>query len=135
MDDLADLLAIPVARIIEVRPDKEIVLDQAFIPSCLDARASQALSGFLRELEGLLAHRMEALAGRLSEAGGARGVADVSDFMLLAVVNRMLPQVRHLRNIENLHPSACSRYAPGWRGTVSVHVNGKTGTGIPTLYP
>lgn len=73
VDDLADLLAIPVARIIEVRPDKEIVLDQSFIPSCLDVRAAPALSGFLRELEGLLAHRMEALAGRLSEAGGAAG--------------------------------------------------------------
>ncbi|UWQ56384.1 type VI secretion system baseplate subunit TssK [Leisingera caerulea] len=123
VDDLADLLAIPVARIIEVRPDKEIVLDQAFIPSCLDVRAAPALNGFLRELEGLLAHRMEALAGRLSEAGGARGVADVSDFMLLTVVNRLLPQVRHLRNIENLHPERLFTLCAGLAGELSVFMS------------
>lgn len=104
VDDLADRLSIPVARIIEVRADKEIILDQSFIPSCLDVRAAPALSGFLRELEGLLAHRMEALSGRLAEGGNARGTAEVSDFMLLMVVNRMLPVVRHMAKIENLHP-------------------------------
>lgn len=115
VDDLADLLAIPIARIIEVRADQEIILDQAFIPSCLDIRAAPALSGFLRELEGLLGHRMEALAGRLAEAGGARGVADISDFMLLTVVNRSLPLVRHMAQVENLHPedlfAACGMLA------------------------
>ena len=123
VDDLADLLAIPVARIIEVRPDQEIVLDQAFIPSCLDVRAAPALSGFLRELEGLLAHRMEALAGRLAEAGGARGVADVSDFLLLTVVNRTLPMVRHLRQIENLHPERLFTLLTGLAGELSVFMS------------
>lgn len=119
VDDMADLLAIPVARIIEVRSDKEIILDQAFIPSCLDVRAASVLRDFLRELEGLLAHRMEALSGRLAEAGSARGVADVSDFMLLSVVNRMLPMIRHLRQIENLHPERLFMLCAGLAGELS----------------
>lgn len=120
VDDLADRLAIPVARIIEVRPDKEIVLDQSFIPSCLDSRAAQPLDGFVRELEGLLSHRMQALAGRLSEGGAARAVAEVSDFLLLTVINRMLPQVRHMTNIENLHPENLFRTCAGLAGELSV---------------
>lgn len=120
VDDLADRLAIPVARIIEVRPDKEIILDQAFIPSCLDVRAAQPLDGFVRELEGLLSHRMQALAGRLSEGGAAKGVAEVSDFLLLTVINRMIPVIRHMTAIENLHPEDLYRTCVGLAGELSV---------------
>jgi type VI secretion system protein ImpJ len=120
VDDLADRLAIPVARIIEVRPDKEIILDQSFIPSCLDVRAAPALDGFVRELEGLLSHRMKALAGRMSEGGGARGAAEVSDFMLLTIVNKTLPVIRHMTSIENLHPEDVFRTCAGLAGELSV---------------
>ncbi|MFT6675199.1 MAG: type VI secretion system protein ImpJ [Sulfitobacter sp.] len=109
VDDLSDMLVIPIARIIEVRPDKEVLLDRSFIPSCLDIRAAPALAGFISELEGLLAHRMKALAGRLSENGPARGTADISDFLLLMTVNRALPMMRHFANIENLHPETAYR--------------------------
>ncbi|MBP1852495.1 type VI secretion system baseplate subunit TssK [Rhizobium halophytocola] len=104
LDDLSDQLVIPIARIIEVRQDREIVLDRAFIPACTDARAAPPLHGFLRELEGLLSHRAEALAGRLNQNGAAKGVAEISDFLLLISVNRALPTVRHLLAVENAHP-------------------------------
>lgn len=119
VDDLADLLAIPIARIIEVRPDKEVVLDRAFIPSCVDVRAAPALAGFISELEGLLSHRMQALAGRLSESGPARGTADISDFLLLICVNRALPVFRHFANIENLHPETAYRAAVALAGELA----------------
>ena len=105
VDDMADKLVIPVARIIEVRPDREVILDGGFIASCLDVRAAAPLSAFLRELEGLLSHRMTALSGRLSEGGGSRAVAEITDFLLLMCVNRTLPMIRHLATIENVHPA------------------------------
>jgi len=52
VDDLADRLVIPIARIVEVRPDQEVILDKTFIPSSLDVRAAGPLAGFLQELEG-----------------------------------------------------------------------------------
>ena len=104
VDDLAESLVIPVARIIEVRSDKEVVVDKAFMPSCIDIRAAEPLSGFARELEGLLSHRLTALSGRLSEGGPAKAAAEISDFLLLMVVNRALPTLRHLVSIENVHP-------------------------------
>ena len=109
VDDLSDRLAIPIARVIEVRSDREVVLDKGFIASSLDARAAPPLIGFLRELEGLLTHRATALSGRLSESGATRGVAEISDFLLLMVVNRMLPVFRHLLTLENMHPASIYR--------------------------
>ncbi|MEM1431500.1 MAG: type VI secretion system baseplate subunit TssK [Pseudomonadota bacterium] len=122
VDDLADKLAIPVARIIEVKPDKEVVLDSAFIPSCLDIEAAQPLSGFVRELEGLLGHRMTALAGRLGDSGPAKGVAEISDFLLLISVNRALPLVRHMANIENVHPEAFYRLCSALAGELASYM-------------
>ena len=104
VDDLSDRLVIPVARIIEVKPDKEVVLDKSFMPSCIDMRAAAPLRGFVRELDGLLSHRMTALAGRLSEGGATKGAAEISDFLLLMCVNRMKPKIHHYNQIENLHP-------------------------------
>lgn len=103
-DELADQLLIPIARIIEVKPDKEVVLDRGFIATCTDIRAAPPLAEFLRELEGLLGHRAQALSGRLSDIGRAKAAAEIADFLLLICVNRALPEARHLSTIENVHP-------------------------------
>ena len=105
VDDLADRLTIPIARIVEVRPDQEIILDSAFVPSCMDIRAAAPLDGFLQELEGLLGHRMNALSGRMAQSGTAKGAAEIQDFLLLMAINRTLPVIRHMMSIENLHPA------------------------------
>lgn len=104
VDDLADRLCIPIARIVEVRPDQEVILDTGFIPSCLDVRAAGPLDAFLQELEGLLGHRMNALSGRMAQGGAAKGAAEIQDFLLLMAINRTLPGIRHMMTMENLHP-------------------------------
>jgi len=119
VDDLADRLVIPIARIIEVRPDQEVILDNAFIPSCLDIRAAQPLVGFAQELEGLLAHRMAALSGRIAQSGTTKGAAEIQDFLLLQSINRLLPVVRHLLSIENVHPVQFYRDCVGLAGELS----------------
>ncbi len=108
VDDLADRLVIPIARIVEVKSDQEVVLDSAFIPTCLDVRAAEPLNGFLSELEGLLNHRATALSGRLTQ-GGTKGSAEIQDFLLLMNINAMLPVVRHMQALENVHPAALYR--------------------------
>jgi len=123
VDDLSDLIAVPIAKVIEVRPDKEIILDTAFITSCTDVLASAPLSGFLRELEGLLAHRMTALAGRLAE-GGTKGAADISDFLLLMTVNRSLPVVRNMLMIDNVHPTRFFDFCTALAGELATFMAG-----------
>lgn len=119
VDDLADRLCIPIAKIIEVKPDKEVVLDKSFIASCLDCNASGPLQGFMRELDGLLGHRKTALSGRLSEGGSTKGVAEISDFLLLMCVNRSHPLVRHMSKIENIHPQDFYRMCLGLAGELA----------------
>lgn len=119
VDDLSDLLAIPIARIIEVRADKEVVIDRGFMASCLDVRAAPPLAGFLRDVEGMLSARAQALSARFVDQGPATGVADVSDFLLLMTVNRALPIFRHMLSIENVHPEAAYAQAAALAGELA----------------
>jgi len=94
---------IPLTRIVEVQADRRVVVDDRFIPSCLRISASPALSNLVGELVGMLGQRAEALAARLSQPG-ARGVAEIQDFLLLQGVNRWLPLLAHWSDSGNVHP-------------------------------
>lgn len=104
VDDLEGQIKIPIGKIVEVKSDNEIILDKLFIPSCLDIKAAPPLSAFVKELEGLLSHRVSVLSGRLADNGAAKGAAEISDFLLLIAVNKSLPMFQHLMEIENVHP-------------------------------
>ncbi len=94
------------ARILEVRADRSVVLDDGYIPPVLACDASGVLAGFLSQLEGLLHHRAEALAGRVSETA-TRGAAEMADFLLLQLCNRYEPLLTHLSAIvAQLHPES-----------------------------
>lgn len=109
-DDRNNFACLGLARILESRPDKGVVLDEAYLPTCLDCSASSKLKGFITELQGLLKHRCEALGGRVTEAGRG-GVAEIADFLMLLLVNRSLPLITHLSNLPSLHPEAFYRTA------------------------
>jgi type VI secretion system protein ImpJ len=102
-DDLKAYACLGFARIVERRADNRLVVDAAFIPPALDCRVSAALSGFLKELLGLLHHRGEALAVRVGQPGKG-GVAEIADFLLLQIVNRWEPWFAHLAAMGGLHP-------------------------------
>ncbi|MGA7980923.1 MAG: type VI secretion system baseplate subunit TssK [Chromatiaceae bacterium] len=97
-----------IARVVECRADKRVVLDDNYIPPCLDHKANPQLASFVDELLGLLHHRAEGLAARVSRSGRG-GVAEVADFLLLQVVNRLEPLTAHLTKVTGLHPEALYR--------------------------
>lgn len=107
-DKREEYACIPAARLIEVRSDKNVVLDERFVPTVLDCQAASPLAGFLNELQGLLHHRGEALAARVS-ASGRGGAAEIADFLLLQVVNRSEPLLAHLSRLAGLHPESLYR--------------------------
>lgn len=109
---------IPVARIVEVTTDRSILLDENFVPACIDHRASRHLSDFLRDLLGLLRQRGDTLAERVSMSG--RGsVAEITDVLLLQVANRLEPQVAHLGEAGGLHPEELFRFFLGIAGELA----------------
>ncbi len=101
--DRSAYMCIGIAKIVECRSDKKIILDERYIPPMLNCAASVNLQGFIEEVSGLLKSRGEALAHVVSGAGSG-GVAEVADFMLLQLVNRCEPLYRHLAATEGIHP-------------------------------
>ena len=53
----AAYVGLPVARVVEKRIDGQVVLDENFVPVCIDLRASRKLRDMTREVHGLLRHR------------------------------------------------------------------------------
>ncbi|MEC4750117.1 type VI secretion system baseplate subunit TssK [Methylomicrobium sp. Wu6] len=92
-----------IARIVEVRADKTVILDKQYIPPAVHCVSAGLLGGFAGELQGLLHTRGEALAGRVAGSGQG-GVAEIADFMLLQLINRYEPLLAHLANASAMHP-------------------------------
>ena len=95
---------IGLARVLEVGSDRRVTLDERWIAPALLCSATPPLMGLLSELAGMLNQRGEALAARLTQPGG-RGVADVSDFLLLQSVNRAQKLIGHWADAGAVHPA------------------------------
>jgi type VI secretion system protein ImpJ len=102
-EERAGYLCIGLARIVEVTSDKRVTLDDRWIAPALVCSAAPPLAGLLAELSGMLNQRGEALAARLT-APGSRGVAEVSDFLLLQSINRWQKLLSHWADAGNVHP-------------------------------
>ena len=108
-DSRSGFVALGLVRVIEVRADRSVMLEEGYVPPVLVCSASGLLSGFLSQLEGLVHHRAEALAGRVSETA-TRGAAEMADYMLLQVCNRYEPVLTHLTaTVGQLHPESLYR--------------------------
>ncbi|WBA16789.1 type VI secretion system baseplate subunit TssK [Salinivibrio proteolyticus] len=102
-EDRSAYASIPVARILEKRPDGSVVLDPDFIPCHFNVAGNATLHRFINEMAGLMHERAKNIAQRISSPSQG-GVADVSDFMLLHSLNRLQPQMKHLASLGSLHP-------------------------------
>ncbi len=113
-----DFAQIPVAHVIECRADKQVILEDRFIPTVMTCRAAPKLATFLSELQGLLHQRGEALAAR-AVASGRGGAAEIADFLMLQAINRYEPVVTHLAATASCHPEDLYRLALEITGDLS----------------
>jgi type VI secretion system protein ImpJ len=112
-----------VVRVVERRPDGKLLLDEDFVPPCLDCQAGRPLAGFITELRGLLRHRGEELAAMVT--GRAQtGVAEVADFLLLQCVNRAEPLFAHLEATRGLHPETLFQLCLQLAGDLATFAHG-----------
>lgn len=112
--------ALGMVKVVEKRADGRVVLDDSYIPPCLDCRVSAKLQDYVKELHGLLKHRIQALADRVSSPG-AKGVAEVSDFLLLQLCNRFEPLFAHFVSRAALHPELLYRECLALAGEISTY--------------
>ena len=126
-----DYATIGIARIVEKRADRQVILDEHYLPPTLDCQAVPVLAGFLNEISGLLHQRGEALAGRVS-ASGKGGVAEIADFLMLQLINRYQPLFRHYSQCTLLHPERFYSCALGLAGELATFTAaGKRPTEFP----
>ena len=90
------------ARVREV-VNGAVVLDDRYIPPCLDICASPRLTGLLSDIIGRTEQRLGELAERAVAAtdGGAETFAS---FLLLQALNRWAPVLAHLNALPYVHP-------------------------------
>lgn len=117
-DQREEYACLGAAHVVEVKADRSVSLQQAYVPPVLDCQASSVLTGFVNELHGLLHHRGEALAGRVS-ASGRGGAAEIAEFLLLQAVNRYEPLFAHLAALGGLHPEELYRVLLGVAGELA----------------
>jgi len=103
-EDRSGYACFGVARIKESHADHNVILDDQFIPTCIDVHAIPAFNKFLHEMVSLLNYRGENLAARVTSAV-QEGTSEMSDFMLLQLVNRFEPLFIHLSSLKGLHPT------------------------------
>jgi type VI secretion system protein ImpJ len=125
-------VAVGLANIVEVRPDRSVVLDESYIPPVLFCSVSSVLAGFLTQLQGLLHHRAEALAGRVSESA-TRGAAEIADYLLLQVCNRYEPLMTHLAAASGqIHPESLYRVLVSLAGELATFTESRK---RPPVFP
>jgi type VI secretion system protein ImpJ len=100
--------SLPLGHVIECRADKQVVLDEGFIPTVLKAGAANRLATFTTELLGLFHQRGEALGGRVV-ATGRGGAAEIAEFLLLQTINRYEPLLAHYAASGAEHPEELFR--------------------------
>jgi type VI secretion system protein ImpJ len=118
----ADLTAayasLPLAHVVECRPDRSVLLDDSFIPPVLHVRAASRLATFTSELVGLLHQRGEVLAARVSSTGRG-GAAEIADFLMLQLINRFEPLLVHHAASGSLHPEEFFRVCVSLAGELA----------------
>ncbi len=117
--DLSGFERIPIARVLEVRQDQLVLLDETFIASALFCSASLPLESMASEVLGIIGHRAEAIADRMGDPS-VRGTAEVSDFQFLQVLNRYEAILRHhQQSMASLHPEQLYRLFVQLAGEIS----------------
>lgn len=129
--DRSQYLCLPLAKIIECRSDQQVLLDESFVPPCITVHASSRLENFLQEVTALLEQRAAVLAGRIGDINRSTGIAVMADFLLLQLVNRFTPILRHMQQSNVLHPEQLYRTLLDLLGSLSVFKPNK----LPKVLP
>ncbi len=101
-EDRAGYVSIAIAKIIDVSDEGIIKLDNKFIPTCFALENIKGLTNLIKETQGMIQHRAETIAARLTQSQGVS--SSISDFLMLQLLNRYQPKFEHLGSVLGVHP-------------------------------
>ncbi len=121
-DEQAAFHTLPLARISERREDDRVVLDERFYPCAMTLQASAPLTSLVRELHGLVNQRATDQAGKIGTAT-ASDSSQLNQLLLLQILNRVRPLLRHLGDAVSTHPEHLYRELLQLAGELSTLTN------------
>lgn len=94
-DDLDDYTTLAIARVQEYRPDGELVLDNSFIPRCMDYRVSHYLHEQVQNLQAMMQQRASVIAARIGVESEQKSFQTMQvSYMWLQTLNRYAAWLR-----------------------------------------
>jgi len=126
-------IGLPIAKVTALRSDGSAALDSNLIPPVTGFGTSSLLASWVNKIQGLTQLRGQTLAQRLSGADGKSSDAnEVSDYLLLQILNRYEPLLNHLLNVTETSPEALYMLLSSFGGELSTYV--RTTTRRPKTY-
>ncbi|MBT0571815.1 type VI secretion system baseplate subunit TssK [Curvibacter sp. CHRR-16] len=121
-------MGLPLAKLTALRSDGSAELDSTLIPPVNRYGASELLTQWLTQLHGTTRQRADNLAQRLSGSAGtgATQAAEVSDFLLLQILNRYEPLLDHLLRVRETSPEHAYTLLRGMAGEISTFIRIQT---------
>lgn len=119
-DSLSGYVTVPIARVIELTDEGKVILDDKFIPPCLNVQRSPVIKQSITELRGMIKLRADTIANRLSQGQGT--ASSIADFLMLQLLNRYEPLFLHLEMGDGLHPEVLCRYLFSFTGELSTFI-------------
>ncbi|MGF1702372.1 type VI secretion system baseplate subunit TssK [Photobacterium makurazakiensis] len=116
-DSLSGYITVPIARVIELSDEGRVILDDKFIPPCLNSQNNPVLKRFIVELRSMVKLRADTIASRLSQ--GQSSATSIADFLMLQLLNRYEPLLCHLEMSDGLHPELLYQYLLSMVGELS----------------
>ncbi|WP_080767311.1 type VI secretion system baseplate subunit TssK [Vibrio harveyi] len=116
-DNLSGFVELPILKIKEVTAEGAILLDEEYTPPHLNVLKDQAMLACLKNVTGMTKIRADVVSQRLVQ--GKAASASAVDFIMLQMLNRYETILRHLGQLEQVHPLELVTLLRGYVGELS----------------
>ena len=95
-------VGLPIARILEVHA-RTITFDEKFAPPVMICAAHPTVEGWLDRVIGWIGNKLDELARYASDTTAGGGLQS-ADYLMLQMLNRQMPVLKHIRMLRSVHP-------------------------------
>jgi type VI secretion system protein ImpJ len=95
-------IGLGIARVLEIQ-DKNILFDEKFVPPMLICAAHPVIEGWINRIIGWIDNKLGELSRYATDPSAGGGLQSV-DYLVLQVLNRQIPVLRHFARSGYIHP-------------------------------
>lgn len=129
-------IGLALTRVKTIRADGSIELDDTLVPPVAGYGASDLLTSWVNRIHDLTRLRANALAQRLAGTEDTTAsAATVTDYLLLQILNRYEPLLRHVLRVPATSPADIYSLLVGMAGELSTHLRTDTRRPLETHPP